>query len=240
MLCLVFIGMKYSLATDIVIIPSDIDPFSNPLWALFMRLRQNKLWDDFLQDVEYPIDLYSVCFRMFPTEMMMLQSYDLNGINKIICDSLSNLSDKTKEEIQNLKSVAVISLDANPLYKYPVIEIQIVILGQISDDSKFDLKNESITTIFGLTGDVPIIEEEYRAEPHNFVDLCYLPVPEKNELNGFFNLRNDERELTEKQIEELEFVATTNIFELDLIQLVKGEYTIKLFHDYLNATDERK
>jgi hypothetical protein len=232
--------MKYSLATDIVIIPSEIDPFSNPLWALFMRLRQNTLWDEFLKDVEYPIDLYSICFRMFPTEMMMLQSYDLKGINKMICDSLSNLSVKTKEEIQNLKSVAVISMDANPLYKYPVIEIQIVFLGEISDDSRFELKNESITTIFGLTGDVPIVEEEYRAEPHNFVDLCYLPVPEKNELNGLFNLRNDERDLTENQMEELEFAATTNIFELDLAQLFKGDYTIKLIKEYLNATDERK
>lgn len=232
--------MKYSLATDIVIIPPEIDPFSNPLWALFIRLRQNTLWDEFLMDVEYPIDLYSICFRMFPTEMMMLQSYDLNGINRIICDSLSNLSVKTKEGIQNLKSVAVISMDANPLYKYPVIEIQLVFLGQVSDDSKFELKNESITTIFGLTGDVPIIEEENRAEPHNFVDLCYLPVPEKNELNGLFNLRNKEGDLTENQIEELEFVATTNIFEIDLIQLFKGDYTIKLFNDYLNATDERE
>lgn len=232
--------MKYSLATDIVIIPPEIDPFSNPLWALFLRLRQNTLWDEFLKDVEYPIDLYSICFRMFPTEMMMLQSFDLNGINKIICDSLSNLSDKTKEEIQNRKSVAVISMDANPLYKYPVIEIQLLFLGQVSDDSKFELKNESITTIFGLTGDVPIVEEVYRAEPPQFVDLCYLPVPEKNELNGLFNLRNKEGDLTENQIEELEFVATTNIFELDLIQLFKGDYTIKLFHDYLNATDERK
>ena len=232
--------MKYSLATDIVIIPPEIDPFSNPLWALFIRLRQNNLWDSFLKDVEYPIDLYSITFRMFPTEMMMLQSYDLNGINKIICDSLSNLSDKTKQEIQELKSVAAISLDANPLYKYPVIEIQIVFLGQISDDSKFDLKNESITTIFGLTGDVPIVEDLYRVEPHQFVDSCYLPVPEKNDLNGLFNLRNNEGDLTEKQIEEIEFVATTNIFELNLIQLFKGHYTIKLFDDYLNATDERE
>ena len=232
--------MKYSLATDIVIIPPDIDPFSNPLWALFIRLRQNTLWDEFLKDVEYPIDLYSICFRMFPTEITMLQYYDLLGINKIISDSISNLSDKTKEEIQNLKSVAVISLDANPLFKYPVVEIQIVILGQITEDSKFELKNESITTIFGLTGDVPIIEEEYRAEPHNFVDLCYLPVPEKNELNGLFNLRNNEGDLTEKQIEEIEFVASTNIFELNLIQLFKGHYTIKLFDDYLNATDVRE
>lgn len=232
--------MKYSLATDIVIIPTEFDPFANPLWALFMRLRQNILWYDFLTDVGYPIDLYSICFRMFPTEMMMLQSYDLNGINKIICNSLSDLSDRTKKEIELLKSVAVISLDANPLYKYPVIEIQIVILGQISDYSKFDLKNESITTIFGLTGDIPIIEEEYRAEPQNLVDFCYLPIPEKNELSGLFNLRNNERELTENQIEELEFVSTTNIFELNLQKLFEGEYTIKLFEKYIKATDERE
>jgi hypothetical protein len=227
--------MKYSITDDIVLIPEDIDPFSNPLWALFLRVQQSALWEQYLSQITLPTDVYSIAFRIFPTDTMLTTTSDLMGIQQAIYKSFQNLTNETKEKLTERKSIIIVSFDSSPLFKYPTIEIEILILGDLSDELKQDLKQNSITNVFSEVGDIPILQDFFKLKYEDIIQEFFLPIPEKNTLTGLFNLRNYGNDLTSSQQEQLEFLATRNIFELDLSTIFSDDFQIKSFNEFLNV-----
>jgi hypothetical protein len=225
--------MKYSITDDIVLIPEDIDPFSNPLWALFLRVQQNSLWEQYLAEITLPTDVYSIAFRIFPTDTMLITTYDLMGIQQVIYKSFQKLSNETQEKLTERKSIIIVSFDSSPLFKYPTIEVEMLIFGDLNDDIKQDLKENTITNVFAEVGDVPIIQDFFKLEYGSLIQEFFLPIPEKNTLVGLFNLRDNGTDLTSSQQEQLEFMATRNVFEFDLSTIFKDDFKIKCFTEFL-------
>ena len=226
--------MKYSITDDIVLIPEDIDPFSNPLWALFLRVQQNSLWEQYLAEITLPTDVYSIAFRIFPTDTMLTTTYDLMGIQQVIYKCFQKLTNETKEKLNKRKSIFIVSFDSSPLFKYPTIELEILIFGDLNDDIKQDLKENTITNVFAEVGDVPIIQDFLKLEYGSLIQEFFLPIPEKNTLVGLFNLRDNGTDLTSSQQEQLEFLATRNIFEFDISSIFIDDFKMKCFTEFLN------
>ncbi len=226
--------MKYSITDDIVLIPEDIDPFSNPLWALFLRVQQNALWEQYLAKITLPTDVYSIAFRIFPTDTMLTTTYDLMGIQQVIYKSLQKLTNETKEKLIKRKSIIIVSFDSSPLFKYPTIELELLILGDLNDDIKQELKENAITSVFEEVGDVPIVQDYFKLSYQDIIQEFFLPIPERNTLTGLFNLRNNGNDLSSSQQEQLEFLATRSVFEFDLSTIFSEDFQIKCFVEFLN------
>lgn len=226
--------MKYSITNDVVLIPNDIDPFSNPLWALFLRVQQNALWEQYLAEITLPTDVYSIAFRIFPTDTMLTTSFDLIGIKKVVGNTFKNLHPNSGEVLKGSKGIVIISFDSSPLYKYPSIELELLIFGDIDDDIKQDLKENAITNVFAEVGDVPILQDFFKLNYQDIIQEFFLPIPEMNTLKGLFNLRNNGNDLTSSQQEQLEFLASRNVFEFDLSTIFSKDFKIKSFGEFLN------
>ena len=188
-------------------------------------------FEDFLKDVKSIHPIHTLSFDILPASFFIgFQNFKM--IERIFEKLYHNLNQRGKREILPLSCLMTTFTKDEIYYKYPVLQIQILFFGKMSENLKKQITSFGNYKIPLLSGDIGVFESYSKELDDLKIEMgekIYFPKDE------FIDLFHDHRHNiygTRKLREEFRFLTIYHIHPIDLNLLSNDKFEVETFKDF--------
>ena len=222
--------LKHPFIEDKSILQLCDNPFLCERCELTIRNLNKLRFSDFISSIDMDSKVYLMSCRILPTDFF-INFQNFTSIENLFHLIIDRGSDEIRESIKKTKILLLSYIENSHYYTYPVLNLEIYFLGDLSSDSIKFLSDLGLYTFPLHTGDVGMFGLQEKSIERIEMDIsCQLDSELIQDTSGLFLSNTHNIYGTESLRSQLQYLTIFNIHDVEFDE--NNDVVIPNFKEY--------
>lgn len=207
------------------------NPISCDKCRLTLKTLNKLRLDNLLKGADENKSVFLMQSRILPTDFF-INFQNISSIENLFSIVLDRANERILKKLQNTKVFAVTYIEESEYYKYPILNLDIYFIGNLSSEAIIYLTDIGRHTFPLYTGDIGMFEILEKSIDDIVFEINSIVESEIDDSSGLFENLTHNIYGTESLKSQLRFLALFNIHAFEFKENNPREFEIPTFFNY--------